>query len=204
MKKMHDLGILIVLIAGFTVTAVVAQEQVALTVHIHDGSLNGSLLSGVQVTGQDAGGNSFETTTNSDGSALIGGTPGTWAFTFMKEGYETLNLSYDVTETQDAAAYLERASGTWGPETQGVVLTVHVHDGSLNGTSLAGVLVAGQDAGGNGFEATTDSDGTAVIGGTPGTWAFTFTKEGYKTLNLSYDVTETQDAAAYLETADGS
>ncbi len=110
MKKMPDLGILIFLIAGCMVTTAVSQEQVALTVHIHDGSLNGTPLAGVQVAGQDAGGNSFEAMTDSDGAAVISGTPGAWTFTFTKEGYGTLNLSYDVTENQDAAAYLEAAA----------------------------------------------------------------------------------------------
>ena len=37
-----------------------SQEQVSQTVYVYEGDLNGTLLSGVQVTGQDAAGNSFE------------------------------------------------------------------------------------------------------------------------------------------------
>jgi hypothetical protein len=67
------------------------------------------LLSAVQIDGQDAAGNSFRTMTDSTGAATISGLPGTWQFTFAKESYQTLNLNYDVTQTEVAAAYLLRA-----------------------------------------------------------------------------------------------
>jgi len=41
---------------------------------------------------------------------VIYGQPGTWQFTFSKEDYETLDLSYDVAETQEAAVYLEKTA----------------------------------------------------------------------------------------------
>jgi VCBS repeat-containing protein len=68
------------------------------------------LLSGVQVDGQDAAGNSFQAMTDSTGAATISGLPGTWQFTFANEGYQTLNLNYNVTQTEEADAYLLRAS----------------------------------------------------------------------------------------------
>jgi hypothetical protein len=46
--------------------------------------------------------------TNSDGSVVINGQPGTWQFTFSKDGYEPISLNYSVTETQTTAAYLQR------------------------------------------------------------------------------------------------
>ena len=88
----------------------VALEPVALTIHVHDGDLNGTLLADVLVGGQDAAGNSFEGMTDSNGTVLIGGVPGTWQFTFSKEGYETLSLSYNATVTEDTGAYLMKSA----------------------------------------------------------------------------------------------
>ena len=208
MRKMYDLVILIFLIAGCLVMTAVSQEQVTLTTYVHDGSLDGPVLSDVQITGQDAAGNTFQGTTDSNGAASFSGVPGTWAFTFTKDGYDTLNLNYEVNETQEAAAFLQEASPSQGeaasqgeattePQAQ-ATLTVDVHDGSLDGALLPGVQITGQDAGGNTFQGTTDSNGAAAFSGVPGTWAFTFTKDGYDTLNLNYSVNETQEAAAYL------
>ncbi len=91
-----------------------AQEQVsqtvAQTVYVYDEDFNGTMLSGVQVTGQDAAGNSFEGTTDSNGSVFLSGQPGTWQFTFMKEGYNPLSLNYDVNRTGEGAVYLQKAS----------------------------------------------------------------------------------------------
>ncbi|OPY51482.1 MAG: hypothetical protein A4E48_01537 [Methanosaeta sp. PtaU1.Bin060] len=202
MKKMFNLGILIFLIAGCMVTTAVSQEQVTLTTYVHDGSLDGALLSGVQITGQDAGGNTFQGVTDSNGAAVFSGVSGTWAFSFTKDGYDELDLNYEVNETQEAAAYLQKASLSQEETesaTEQVTLTVDVHDGSLDGALLSGVQIAGQDAGGNTFQGVTDSNGAAVFSGVPGTWAFSFTKDGYGELNLNYEVNETQEAAAYLE-----
>ena len=86
-----------------------SQDQVSQTVYVYEGDFNGTLLSGVQVAGQDAAGNSFEAMTDSNGVAVVNGQPGTWQFVFTKEGYETLDLSYDVTETGEGAVYLVRS-----------------------------------------------------------------------------------------------
>ncbi len=83
-----------------------SQEQVTQTVYVHEGDLNGTLLAGVQVTGQDAAGNGFGGTTDSDGVVAVTGQLGTWQFTFVKVGYEPLSLSYNVTETGEGAVYL--------------------------------------------------------------------------------------------------
>jgi len=39
---------------------------------------------------------------------VISGQPGTWQFSFTKEGYDPLNLNYNVTETGEGAVYLQR------------------------------------------------------------------------------------------------
>jgi len=83
-------------------------EQVALTIYVHEGDMNGTMLSGVTIIGADAAGNIFDGVTDSNGIVTITGQPGTWQFTFVKEGYETVNLYYDVTETGEANAYLKK------------------------------------------------------------------------------------------------
>jgi hypothetical protein len=84
------------------------QGQVALTIFVHEGNLSGSQLPDVQITGRDAAENSFVGITDSNGSAVINGQPGAWQFTFSKEGYKPVSLNYNVTETHEAAAYLQR------------------------------------------------------------------------------------------------
>jgi uncharacterized protein YjbI with pentapeptide repeats len=197
MKKGFCLAILFLLVSSGLVLTASSQEQVALTISVYEGDFNGTLLSGVSLTGQDAEGNSFQGVTDSNGAVTVEGMPGTWQFIFTKEGYDTLNLNYDVTETGEGAVYLQRATS------QGqVALTVDVHEGDLNGTVLSDVQVTGQDAAGNSFEGSTDSNGAVVIEGQPGTWQFAFTKDGYEPLSLSYDVTDTEEAAVYLKRAD--
>lgn len=80
------------------------------TVYVHDGNLNGTALSSVQVTGRDAAGSSFEGITDSDGAVALNGQPGTWQFTFAKDGYDTLNLNYTVSETDYGDVYLQKST----------------------------------------------------------------------------------------------
>jgi len=184
-------------------------EPVALTIYVHDGDFDGAMLPGVQVSGQDAAGNNFEGMTDSSGAVIINGMPGIWQLILSKEGYDGAILVYNVNQTVEIVAYLQRTSQSQEavavepvavePVTlEPVALTIHVHDGDLNGTLLADVLIGGEDAAGNSFGGMTDSNGTVVIGGVPGTWQFTFSKEGYETLSLSYNATATEDTGAYL------
>ena len=195
MKKYYYLAVLALLTVNCMVLAAFCEEQSALTIYVHEGNLTGNMLPGVKVSGQDAAGNNFEGQTNSKGSVVILGQPGTWQFNFAKEGYETVTLRYGVNKTDEAAAYLQKTN----PSQDQVSLTIYVHEGNLTGNMLPGVKVSGQDATGNNFEGQTDSEGSAVIRGQPGTWQFIFAKEGYETVNLRYDVNKTDDAAAYLQ-----
>jgi len=194
MIKRFYLAVLILLMGISIISVASSEDQVTQTIYVHEEDLNGTLLSGVQVTGQDAAGDNFEGMTNSNGVAVVGGQPGAWKFVFTKEGYETLDLSYDVLDTDVGAVYLNKT----GQSHDQVSQTVYVHEGDLNGTLLSGVQVAGQDAAGNNFEGMTDSNGVAVVGGQPGAWKFIFIKEGYETLDLSYDVPDTGVGAVYL------
>ncbi len=169
-------------------------STVALSLYVIERKGNGIPLSGVAVTAYDATGNMTIGETSSNEPLVIDGQTGMWQFTLAKEGYKTVSLAYDVTNTSTAIAAVERINQS--PEL--VALTIHVHDGDLNGTPLADVQVSGQDFGGNGFEGMTDSNGAVVIDGVPGIWQFTFSKESYETLSLSYNVTDTENTGVYL------
>ena len=173
---------------------VASPSTVALSLYVLERKGNGIPLSGVTVTAYDAAGKIVKGMTSSNEPLVIDGQPGTWQFTIAKEGYKTMSLAYEVANTSTAIAAIERINQSSEP----VALTIHVHDGDLNGTPLADVRVSGQDFGGNGFEGMTDSNGAVVIDGVPGIWQFTFSKESYETLSLSYNVTETENTGAYL------
>jgi hypothetical protein len=111
MKNSYSSILVLLLLMNISmVWTALSQEQVAQTVYVFDEDFNGSLLSDVQVIGQDAAGNSFEGITDSNGSVVIYGEPGTWQFTFMKEGYDTIDVDHDVTQTGEATVYLQRSS----------------------------------------------------------------------------------------------
>lgn len=87
-----------------------SQDEAALTVYVHEVDLNGTMLSGVRIAGEDAAGNEFTGITDDNGAAVVRRQPGTWQFAFSKDGYQPLDLSYDVAETEAAAAYLLMAA----------------------------------------------------------------------------------------------
>jgi len=172
------------------------QDGISLTVNVHEEALDGPLLSEVFITGSDGTGNEFAGVTDSDGAAVISGTPGTWQFSFQKDGYDDLNLQYDATQTEETAAYLEKSSGA-----EQVALAVYVLEGSLDGPILSDVQITGQDGDGNDFAGITNSSGVAIISGIPGSWQFAFQKDGYDALYLEYNATQGEEVAAYLEKA---
>lgn len=109
MKRIYYLSVLMLMMVSSMVLTASSQDQIAQTIYVFDGDFNGSLVPDVQVIGQDAAGNSFEGITDLNGSVVLYGQPGIWLFTFMKEGYETLDLSFDVNQTGEGAVYLRRA-----------------------------------------------------------------------------------------------
>ena len=192
MRNLNYLAVMLIL--GGMILPVSSQEPVSLTVYVHDGSLDGALLSDVTVAGQDAIGNQFAETTNSSGVVAVQGLPGTWQFALQKAGYDPIFLNYNVTSTDEAAAYLEKN------ETKDLItLTIYVHDGDLFGDVLSDVVIKGSDGNGNAFAETTDPTGIAVVQGEPGAWQFAFQKDGYDVLILMYNATQTEETAAYLE-----
>jgi tetratricopeptide (TPR) repeat protein len=97
-----------------------ASKQVTLTLYIHDGSANGPVIPGAQVTGQDGSGNSFQATTDSKGYVTIEGNPGTWSFSVSADGYETNNWDQDITEDCIKHAYFQKTEMSNRPQPQSV------------------------------------------------------------------------------------
>jgi len=83
-----------------------------------------------------------------------------------------------------------------------VTLTLYVHEGSVSGPLLSGVLVTGSDGAGVPFNKTTDG-GYVVITGAPSgsSWAFAASKSGYVATSWSQSITTTCERHAYLQKA---
>lgn len=80
-----------------------------------------------------------------------------------------------------------------------VTLTLYVRDGSSRGPNIPGAQVTVRDASGSSFLKTTDSNGFVVISGSPGTWQFTASKQGYVQESWSQVVTGTSTRYAFLQ-----
>jgi len=90
--------------------AFLQQEQdqdIILTLYIHDGSASGPIIPGARVTGWDGLSNSFDQTSSSSGYVTITGFPGTWSFSISADGYETNSWSQEITETDTKDAFLQ-------------------------------------------------------------------------------------------------
>jgi murein DD-endopeptidase MepM/ murein hydrolase activator NlpD len=90
--------------------AFLQQEQdqdITLTLYIHDGSASGPIIPGARVTGWDGLSNNFDQTSSSSGYVTITGYPGTWSFSASADGYETNSWSQEITETDTKDAFLQ-------------------------------------------------------------------------------------------------
>ncbi|MDD4651589.1 MAG: hypothetical protein PHQ34_05100, partial [Methanothrix sp.] len=87
MTKISYFAVMMLLAVCTLIPSASSREEVSQTVYVHGGDLNGSLLSGVQVAGQDAAGKSFSGITDSNGTAVVSGQAGEWLFVFIKDGY---------------------------------------------------------------------------------------------------------------------
>lgn len=92
-----------------------AIEEVALTLFVRDGSASGPVISGAEVTGEDAAGSSFYQITDSNGLVVIRGLPGTWYFTATKPGYAARSWSQEITTTCTKHAFLISGESPVGP-----------------------------------------------------------------------------------------
>jgi hypothetical protein len=92
-------------------------QPVTLTLYVHDGSADGPVLSGVEVTGQDATGSSFSQTTDANGFVVITGSPGSWQFSATKDGYAVNSWSQGIAATCTKNAFLLAEGPEAEPET---------------------------------------------------------------------------------------
>ena len=166
-------------------------QNVTLTLYVHENSADGPMIVGALVTGDDGAGNGFSQTTNSAGYVTITGVPGTWRFTASKTGYHTKSWLQSTTTTETRDACLMK-------QVPNVTLTLYVHENSADGPMIVGALVTGDDGAGNGFSQTTNSAGYVTITGVPGTWSFTASKTGYHTKSWLQSTTITETRDAYL------
>ncbi len=79
---------------------------VTLTLYVHEGNADGPVLSGAEVTSQDATGNSITQTTDANGFVIITGPPGSWQFTATKPGYDVNSWPQEIIETCTKHVYL--------------------------------------------------------------------------------------------------
>jgi len=84
------------------------ESEISLTLFVHEGSLNGTLVSGAQIISQDAAGNSIQRTSNNNGYVNIKGDPGTWHFTAFAEGFILNSWSEEILETCTKQKFLEK------------------------------------------------------------------------------------------------
>jgi len=74
------------------------------------GTSMGACFSGVSVIGTGRGGQQLSNSYRFERSCGgFSGQPGAWQFTFVKDGYDSLSLSYDVTATGDGSVYLQKS-----------------------------------------------------------------------------------------------
>jgi hypothetical protein len=84
-------------------------QEITLTLYVHEGDANGPTISRAQVTGQDGSGSSFQQTTNLNGYVSIAGDPGTWSFSASADGYEVNNWNQEITEADTKDAFLRKS-----------------------------------------------------------------------------------------------
>lgn len=99
-------------------------------------------------------------------------------------------------ETTQVSAF--RLANANGDTINNVRLSLYTECGCKDGASLSGVRVTGQDASGTLFDVTTDINGYASIEGSPGSWQFTASKEGYVTNPWTMPVTESDTKYSFL------
>jgi len=188
----------------------ITKLAVILTLYFRDGSASGPIIPGAQVVGQDASGNSFQETADSRGYVTIAGDPGTWSFTASADGYKSNSWAQGITETDTKDAFLQKekssTEGSAEPQQQKpiasttpFILTIYVHDGDQNGPAIMDAEITGQDGSGESFQQTTDSSGSVIISGNPGTWSFSASAFGYQTKSWSQSISDTCDRHEYLQ-----
>ena len=139
---------------------------VALTLYVRAGSTSGPLLSGAQVTGQDAVGNTFSQTTNASGCVVLTGIPGMWQFAASAAGYPTNTWGQNITTTTTKTAYLVQQVAS----TEHLAFTQPPTDGTPGSIITPSVVVAIEDSHNNPVSSensnVTLTLGSGTLGGT--------------------------------------
>jgi len=171
----------------------VVPDQVQVTLYVHDSSISGPLLPGVQVIGHDGAGYMFNEVTDAGGEVVLTGNSGSWYFEIVKPGYTQNPWGEMITSDVIRDGYMIPVI----PDQ--VQLSLYVHEGSESGPALQGVLIIGTDGAGNPFSGTSDSSGCIVFNGAPGTWSFTASKSGYDTEIWTNTITSSQRRDPFLQ-----
>jgi GH25 family lysozyme M1 (1,4-beta-N-acetylmuramidase) len=163
-----------------------------LTLYIHEDSASGPIVQNAHVTGSDGSGIPFDKTTDSSGSVIITGVPGTWLFIVSKSGYNPNSWSQSITATGRKDAFITKIQPI------PVTLTLYIHEDSASGPIVQNARVTGSDGSGIPFDKTTDPSGSVVITGVPGTWQFIVSKSGYNPNSWSQSITATGRKDAFI------
>jgi GH25 family lysozyme M1 (1,4-beta-N-acetylmuramidase) len=148
-------------------------------------------------------------------TATGGQTPYTWSATGLPNGMginsssgaifgtPTGSGAFNVTvSVADSSSPQKSASKTLtltvNNSVSTAILTLYVHIGSSSGPILSGAVVTGNDAAGQTFNQTTGSSGYVTITGTPGTWQFSVSANGYAVNSWSQSITSTGQKDAFL------
>ena len=79
-----------------------------------------------------------------------------------------------------------------------ITMILYVHEGSTSGPIIPGAQVTSNDNSGNSFQGTTNAKGYVTITGTPGTWSFTASADGYEDKPWNQQITSTCKKDAFL------
>jgi len=176
-------------------------DNLMLYLTVHDRSIYGQTLPGVRVTGHDGAGKSFTQITYQNGIVVLKGSPGTWHFEASKDGYQTNTWDQELISSANRDAFLVKITERPPPKIEDVDLYLTVHDGSIYGQTLPGVRVTGHDGAGKSFTQITRSgpiDGIVVLRGSPGTWHFEASKDGYQTNTWDQELISSANRDAFL------
>jgi len=175
-------------------------EEIGFYLLFFEESLNGQRLPGVRITGQDGKGKKFDKTATATGGGIyLEGSPGTWHFEASKDGYQTNTWDQEITgRVGPINAFLVKNSEIPPPKSENLMLYLTVHDGSIYGQTLPGVRVTGLDGAGKSFDQTTNQNGIVVLKGSPGTWHFEASKDGYQTETWDQELISSANRDAFL------
>lgn len=89
------------------------QIPITVALYVHEGGVNGPLLSGVTIMSKDGAGTSFDSITQ-NGYLDLAGQSGIWQFTISKENYKTKSVSTYISASGRLDYFLENSQDTGG------------------------------------------------------------------------------------------